>query len=326
MERYSRQIKILGKIQNKLKESTVAVVGVGALGSYSAGLLARSGIGRIILIDRDYVELSNINNQNLFTEDDINFPKAVAVKEHLNKINSEIEVDALIEDLNHKNIGNILKKAEVIIDGTDNLETRFLINDFCVKNKIPWIYGAILGAEGHSFNIIPGKACLRCIVNDLPRYGSLDTCETRGIINTLPPFIASRQVTETIKILLRKKYSEKFFKVDVWKDKIELLRVKKNERCKCCVKNNFEFLNGRSSKTIRVCGVNTFQIKLTKEIENFEKIYRKLKSIGHVTFNDFILHFEINNKKLSLFKDGRVIIKGVKSEKDAKTLYSKYIG
>lgn len=327
MERYSKQIKILGNVQNKLKKSTVAIVGIGALGSHSAELLVRSGIGKILLVDREYVELTNINSQNLYTEDDLNLPKAIAAKKHLEKINNEIEIVDVVEDINYKNICSILKKPDIIIDGTDNLDTRFLINDYCIKNKIPWIYGSIIGTEGYSFNIIPGYACLRCIFNGIPNYEDLETCETFGLLNTLPSLIASRQVTEAIKLLLNKKYSRKFFKIDIWKDNIELLDVKKNKNCVCCGKKKFEFLDGIKKLTVnKICGSDTFQIKLTKEVVDFKKLYKKLKNSGDILFNEFIFHFIVGKKRLSIFKNGRVIVKGVKNEKEAKILCSKYIG
>lgn len=328
-ERYSPQIilKEIGKDQNKLSKSTVAVIGLGALGTYSSELLVRSGIGEIILIDRDYIELSNLQRQTLFTENDLDLPKVIAAKKHLEKINSELRIEAHVEDFNYKNAEELVSDADIIIDGTDNLETRFLINDLSVKNRIPWIYGAVVGTEGMSFNIIPSKPCFRCIISDLPKIGSLDTCETRGILNTLPPLIAGRQVTEAIKILLNKDYSDKFFRVDLWNNKFELLNVKKSEDCVCCKRKNFEFLNGvRGTFATRMCGMNTFQIRLTKEIESFERLSKKLESVGKVSFNEFILHFSVNNKKLSLFKDGRIIVKGVRNEKEAKTYVSKYIG
>ncbi len=320
-------MKEIGKYQSKLLKSTVAVIGLGAIGSHSAELLVRSGVGKIILIDRDYVELSNLQRQTLYIEEDIDLPKAVAAKQHLEDINSEVKIEAFVEDFNHKNVEALLKDVDLIVDGTDNLETRFLINDFSVKHKIPWIYGASVGTEGASFNIISGRACLRCLIPDLPNSGSLDTCETRGVLNAIPPLIAGRQVSEVVKLLLGKDYSDKFFRVDLWTDKFELLDVKKNENCVCCGKRKFEFLEGkRGSIAAKMCGVDTFQIKLDKKPERFEKIIDKLRGIKEVSVNAYMMHFNINGKKISLFKNGRIIVKGVRNEKEAKSLYTKYVG
>ncbi len=326
--RYSRQIvlKEIGKDQSKLSKSKVAVIGLGALGSHSSELLVRAGIGNLVLIDRDYVELSNLQRQTLYTEEDIDTPKAISAKQHLEDINSEIKIEAHIEDFNHKTAERLLKNANILIDGTDNLEARFLMNDFSVKYKIPWIYGAVVGTEGVSLNIIPDKICLRCIIPDLPASGSLDTCETRGVLNALPPFIAGRQVTQTMKIILKKNYSDKFFKADLWQDKFELLEVRKRGDCICCSKRNFEFLEGkRGTEVSKMCGIDTFQVKLDNKPAKFEKIAGKLKGVKEIIVNAYMLHFNVNEKKISVFKDGRVIVKGVKNEKEAKSLYSRYI-
>lgn len=328
-ERYSRQIvmKEIGSGQSKLLRSKVAIVGLGALGSHSADLLTRSGIGKLILIDRDYVELNNLQRQTLYTEEDMDLPKAIAAKQHLEDINSEVKIEAYMDDFNHKNAENLVKGVDLIVDGVDNFETRFLINDIAVKNKVSWIYGAAVGTEGTSFNIIPDQACLRCIIPDLPNSGSLDTCETRGILNALPPLIAGKQVSEAIKILLGRNYSEKFFRVNLWNDKFELLEVKRNRNCICCGKKQFEFLTGkRGSEISKMCGIETFQIKLDQKPERFEKIANKLKGVKEVTANAYMLHFNVDGKKISLFKDGRVIIKGTHDEKEAKSLATKYIG
>lgn len=328
-ERYSRQIVMeeIGKNQDKLLKSKVAIVGLGALGSHAVEMLARAGVGKLILIDRDYVELSNLQRQALYTEEDIDLPKAIAMKQHLEDINSETSVGAHIDDLSCKNAEDLLKDVGLIIDGTDNLETRFLINDVSVKYKIPWIYGAAVGTEGSSLNIVHGKPCLRCVIPELPDSGSLDTCETRGVLNALPPLIAGRQVSEAMKILLGKDYSTKFFRVDSWNDKFELLDVERNKNCTCCVRNNFEFLGGRrGSLTTRMCGLDTFQIRLDKKPESLEKVAGKLIGIKEVSANTYMMHFNIDGKKVSVFKDGRVIVKGVRDGKEAKSIVAKYIG
>ena len=370
--RYIRQeiFNEMGKKgQQKLRKSTVAIVGLGALGSVSANLLARAGIGKLILIDRDIVELSNLQRQNLFDESDVGKPKAFCTKEHLIEINSDIEIVSVIDDLNYNNINKIVpiknlnneknnktlenqrfsghikstrfyreiknKNIDLILDCTDNLETRFLINDFCIKNKIPFIYSSAVGSKGYVFNIIPDKTpCLRCFLKEAAQ---LDTCETVGVLNTITNLIPSLQVNEAIKTLLNKESNaselvrtrsqlpEKsllFF--DVWRNELLRLKVNKNKNCICCVKNNFEYLNGKkSSKIAKLCGDDIYQIKAKSIGKNrFGELKNKLKKIGKVIDFNHCINFD---NKLTIFNDGRALIKA-KGEKEAKSIYSKFIG
>ncbi len=354
--RYIRQeiFKEIGKNgQEKLGKSTVAIVGLGALGSVSAELLARAGIGKLILIDRDVVELSNLQRQSLFDEKDIGKPKALAAKEKLSKINSEIKTDFFIDDLNFENIEKIIdiKKTDLILDCTDNLETRFLINDFSAKNKIPFIYSSAVGSKGYVFNIIPNKnnLCLRCFLKEAVQ---LDTCETTGVLNSITHLISSIQTNETIKIILKKNNIEKnllFF--DIWRNELIKIKVNKNRNCVCCAKNNFEYLNGKiSSRIIKLCGNDIFQIKTKNMDKNqFNDLKNKLKRIGKVGnerardlnasvlkrersrtqvelshFTDFNYCINFDNK-ITIFNDGRALIKA-KDEKEAKSLYSRFVG
>ncbi len=326
--RYIRQeiFKEVGKKgQQILKKSCVAIVGLGALGSVSAQLLARAGIGKLILIDRDIVELSNLQRQSLFDENDIGKAKAAQAKEHLEKINSDVEVDFFIDDLNFENIIKIFnKKIKLILDCIDNLETRFLINDFCIKNKIPFIYASAVGSKGYIFDIIPNEnnPCLRCFLKDAAQ---LDTCETIGVLNTITNLISSLQVNEAIKILFKKNNIEKnllFF--DIWKNELSKIKVNKNKNCVCCIKNNFEYLTGKkSSRIVKLCGDNIYQIKSkTIDKKQFNILKNKLKKIGKVIDFGYSINFE---NILTIFSDGRALIKA-KGEKEAKTLYSKFVG
>ena len=344
--RYIRQeiFKEIGrKGQEKLRKSTVAVVGLGALGSVSAQLLARAGVGKLILIDRDIVELSNLQRQSLFDESNIGKPKSFVAKEHLTKINSEVKIDFFIDDLNFENIGKIFNgknKINLILDCTDNLETRFLINDFSVKNKIPFIYSSAVGSKGYVFSIIPKKTpCLRCFLKEATQ---LDTCETVGVLNTITNLISSIQVNEALKILLNKNFEKNLLFFDVWKNELSKIKVNKNKDCACCAKNNFEYLNGKkSSRIVKLCGDNIYQIKIktidTRENQrfsvprNFEKISRenqfnnlknKLKKIGKVIDFGYCINFD---NKMTIFNDGRTLIKA-KDEKEAKSLYSRFVG
>ena len=325
--RYIRQeiFKEIGKKgQEKLGKSIVAVVGLGALGSNSAELLTRAGIGKLLLIDRDIIELSNLQRQSLFNESDVGKPKAIQAKEHLRKTNSEIKIIPIIDDLNFENINKIFNdKLDLILDCTDNLETRFLINDFSIKNNITFIYSSAVGSKGYVFSIIPNKTpCLRCFLKEAAQ---LDTCETVGVLNTITKIISSMQSNEAIKILLNKINFEKnllFF--DVWKNELSKINVKKNENCICCIKNNFEYLKGKkSSRIIKLCGDNIYQIK-TKNIgkKQFNTLKNKLKKIVKVIDFGYCINFD---NKITIFQDGRALIKAI-NQKEAKSLYSKFVG
>ena len=323
--RYIRQ-QIFNEIgkkgQKKLANSKVAVVGLGALGSVSSELLARAGIGNLILIDRDIVELSNLQRQSLYTEDDVGKPKAISAKEHLSKINSEIKTDAIVDDINFENILVFLKNTDLILDCTDNLETRFLINDFCVKNNVPFIYSSAVGSKGYVFCIMPKKtACLRCFLKDSV---GIDTCETAGVLNSTTHLISSIQSNEAIKILLNKDCEKDLLFFDVWKNELSKIKINRNKNCQCCSKNNFDYLIGKKkSNIIKICGNNIFQIK-NKSITNdqFNEIKNKLKKTGKVADFGNCINFE---NKITIFNDGRALIKA-KEEKDAKSIYSKFVG
>ena len=324
--RYIRQeifAEIGKKGQEKLRKSTVAIVGLGALGSVSAELLARAGIGKLILIDRDVVELSNLQRQNLFDENDVGKPKALAAKEHLSKINSEIEINFFIDDLNFENIKKILnEKIDLILDCTDNLETRFLINDFSIKNKIPFIYSSAVGSKGYVFDVVPDKtACLRCFLKEASQ---LDTCETVGVLNTTTNLISSIQVNEAIKILLNKNYEKELLFFDIWKNELLKIKINKSRNCICCVKHNFEHLSGKKpSGIVKLCGDKIYQIK-TKSIDEkqFKNLKNKLKKIGKIVDFGYCINFD---NKITIFQDGRALTKA-KDEKEAKSLYSRFVG
>lgn len=324
--RYIRQeiFREIGKKgQKRLAKSTVAIVGMGALGSNSAELLARAGIGSLILIDRDIVELSNLQRQRLFDENDIGKPKALAAKKHLGKINSEIKIDFFIDDLNFENINRILiARIDLILDCTDNLETRFLINDFSVKNNLSFIYSSAVGSKGYVFDIIPGKtACLRCFLKEAAQ---LDTCETAGALNTITNLISSIQANEAIKILLKKDCEKNLLLFDVWKNELLKIKVNKKNDCIACVKSNFEYLNGKkTSKAIKLCGDSIYQIK-TKPISKnqFNELKNRLRKIGKVADFGYCISFD---GKITLFQDGRALVKA-NDENEAKSSYSKFVG
>ena len=324
--RYIRQIifsEIGKKGQEKLSKSAVAIVGLGALGSVSADLMARAGIEKLILIDRDIVEISNLQRQSLFDESDVGKPKALAAREKLRKINSNIQINFFIDNMNFGNVGKLLNKIDLILDCTDNLETRFLINDFSIKNKIPFIYASAVGSKGYIFNIIPNKnnPCLRCFLKEAAQ---LETCETAGVLNSITNLISSVQANESIKILLNKDYEKNLLFFDVWKNELMKIKVKKNRNCTCCIKNNFEYLSGKkSSRIIKMCGNDMFQIKIkSMEKQQFDNLKNKLKKIGKILDFNYCINFD---NKITIFRDGRALIKA-KDEKEAKSLYSKFVG
>lgn len=337
--RYIRQqifAEIGKKGQQKIRKSAVAVVGLGAIGSASAELLARAGIGKLILIDRDVVELTNLQRQSLFDENDIGKPKSFSCKEHLKKINSETKIDFYIDDLNFENIDKIFsvtcervsslafdkKKFDLILDCTDNLETRFLINDYSIKNGVPFIYASAVGSKGYVFDVVPNKtACLRCFLNEAK---SLDTCETAGVLNTITHLISSVQVTEALKIILNKNYEKDMLYFNIWRNELPKIRVSKNKDCICCAKNNFEYLDGKKfSPSVKICGANMYQIRgKFFDTKNFANLKNKLRKIGKTLDFEYCISFD---GKITIFKDGRALIKA-RDEKEAKSLYSKFVG
>jgi len=314
--RYSRQELIIGKDgQEIIGKKTVGIVGLGAIGSVSAQILARAGIKKLILIDRDVVELSNLQRQLLYKEEDVGFPKAITAKKALKKINSEIIISSFAEDLNPKNI-DLLKKADIILDCTDNLETRFLINDFCIKFSKLWIYAAGIATRGTILSFSKDSPCFRCIFENSK---SNDTCETTGVLASTTMIVGSVQAKIALDILLNKKVPSEMIWLDVETFNLQKIKVKKRNGCPACNKN-FEYLKGeKGSKTTKVCGKSTYQIRGEKK--NLNELKKRLERIDKVRGNSDFLIF----RNISIFKDGRVLIKA-DSEKEAKSIYSKYVG
>jgi adenylyltransferase/sulfurtransferase len=296
--RYSRQEALIGgNAQKVLGKKTAAVVGVGAIGTVTAELLARAGVN-LILIDRDVVELNNLQRQMLYTEADVGMPKAVVAGKALYKINSEIKIIGYSEDLTYENF-SILNKADIVLDCTDNFETRFLINDYCMKKRMPWIYAAGIRNVGTVMNFLPGNTCFRCIFKNAR---GVETCETAGVLNSTTTAVGSLQVSNAIKILLGKKVGTDMIRIDVWHNSMIKVKVKKRSSCLAC-HGKYEYLSGeRGSKAVKLCGRNTYQIKGPKH-----KAFRKI------------------NEKVSVFQDGRALIKA-NSEKEARSIYSKFVG
>ena len=339
LERYSRQIlfqHIDEDRQKKLIDSTVLLIGCGALGTVSSSYLVRAGIGQLRIIDRDFIEENNLQRQILFDEDDIleNVPKAIAAQKKLQRINPNIKVEGFVTDINYSNIEELTKDVDIIIDGTDNFETRFLVNDYCVKNSIPWVYGACIGSRGVVMNIIPSMTpCLRCVFETMPQIGSFPTCDTAGVIGPIAGIIASFQVTEAIKILTGNydSVNKNLLEIDVWETnfrQIDISELKDTNNCPTCKLYNYEFLKAEVGiMTTLLCGKNAIQV-MSRNIGNIDlrHLEQRLGSIADVSCNDFMLKFKIKDHAFTVFPDGRAIITGTADTRIAKSLYSKYLG
>jgi adenylyltransferase/sulfurtransferase len=333
-ERYSRQI-LFSKIgplgQKHLASSRVAIVGCGATGSTLASLLARAGVGFLRIIDRDYIEPSNLQRQVLFDEADAadSLPKAVAATRKIRLFNSEISVEDFVADLAPANCSELLGNVDLILDGTDNFETRYLINDFAVANSIPWIYTAAVGSYGVAMNIVPGEtACLACIFPDSPT-GMVETCDTSGILNSAVNLVASISATEALKLLVgaRDKLRRSLLSYDVWtNDHAEVSAHRPREGCRCCDHRDFTHLAGEGRPHITLCGRNSVQIHEKFRPVNFAQLTSKLSPHGTVRHNDFVLKFFRDPYEMTLFPDGRAIIKGTTDTAIARSLYARFIG
>jgi len=338
LERYSRQIlfQAVGEEgQRKLLDSRVAVVGAGALGTVISNHLVRSGVGSIRLIDRDLVELSNLQRQTLFDEEDakLQLPKAVAAQNRLNKINSNVKVEAVITDLNLDNAEELLSGFDVLVDGTDNFMTRFLMNDVAVKYGIPWVHGAAVSSRGMFAVIKPGATpCYRCLFPHVPS-GSGETCDTVGVLSPLTDIIGSYQAMETIKLLVGADSTPNLEQIDIWDVTSMQMDISqgRNPNCPACAKGQFDFLDRSSEQQVvytTLCGRDTVQINPRKKSGlDLKKTTEILRKSGMVSGNEFLLRFSPEEDiSIVVFKDSRVLIHGTNDVVKAKMLYSKYIG
>ena len=335
-ERYSRQILFRGigaEGQQKLATSRVAIVGCGATGSALAGLLARAGVGTLRIIDRDYVEPSNLQRQSLFDEKDAeeSLPKAIAGARKIAAFNSQIVVEPKVEDLVPANIEVLLEGMSLILDGTDNFETRYLINDYAVDRSLPWIYSAAVGSYGVTLNVIPQQtACLACIFPDSPR-GMVETCETSGILNSAVNLVASVAATEALKFLVggtsAPQLRRTLLSFDVWTNEhAEISAAKPRPGCRACGERDFVHLAGEGRPHITLCGRNSVQIHERQRPIDFFELDRRLQPHGTVRHNDFVLKFWHDPYEMTLFPDGRAIIKGTTDTAVARSLYARYVG
>lgn len=335
-ERYSRQIlfpPIGEKGQAQLLQSRVAVIGLGALGTVSAGSLARAGVGFLKLVDRDYIETSNLQRQTLFDEEDCRKlrPKALAAAEKLGKINSAASYSPLVEDINHRNVEEMVQDVDLVLDATDNFETRFLLNEACVKGGIPWIYGACVASYGVTFTIIPEEtACLACYLPDHTAPGTAVSCDTAGIIGPAANIVASLQVTEALKILTgaKEELNRNMTFFDLWTNKFSQLELHRQSYCPVCGAKKFERLAGKNQQySTNLCGRNAVQVlPHTPQQISLEKIKNLLAPLGEVQAGEYLLTFKTGAHELVIFPDGRVLVKGTSDLKLARSLYARYVG
>ncbi|NBO92873.1 MAG: thiazole biosynthesis adenylyltransferase ThiF [Planctomycetia bacterium] len=339
LERYSRQMRFYGigeTGQKKLLASRVALCGCGALGTVLANVLVRAGVGFVRVIDRDFVETSNLQRQVLFDENDVieSLPKSEAATKKLRAINSAVTIEPVVTDIDRTNIENLCRDVDLILDGTDNFEVRYLINDVSVKLGKPWVYGGCIGSHGQVLPIIPGKTpCLRCVFEAAPAPGETGTCETAGVLGPIVNIVASLQATEAMKILTGnlEQMNPELTYLDIWENvhkRIKVAPLLGKVDCPCCQRRRFEWLDGEhGSQTTSLCGRNAVQVshRVPGKL-NFEEMARHLSMMGKVTFNKFLLKFNVDDYEFTVFPDGRAIIKGTDDEDKARTLYAKYVG
>lgn len=333
-ERYARQtlFKEIGPDgQKQLAQGRATIVGCGATGSAMASLLARSGVGTLRIVDRDYVESSNLQRQSLFDENDAreSVPKAVAAARQIARFNSQIVVEPHVADLTPSNAEMLLGGVDLILDGTDNFETRYLVNDYAVKNSVAWIYAAAVGSYAVTMNILPGEtACLVCVFPDAPR-GAVETCETAGILNSAVNLVASIAATEAMKFLVgaKAKMRRTLLSWDAWRNEhAEVSAIRPRTGCRACEERNFVHLAGEGRPHITLCGRNSVQIHERQRPVDFAEMSTRLEPLGTVRHNQFVLKFWRDPYEMTLFPDGRAIIKGTTDPAVARSLYARYIG
>jgi molybdopterin/thiamine biosynthesis adenylyltransferase len=338
LDRYVRQVRYppLGEAgQRRLLASRALVCGCGALGSVLANTLVRAGVGAVRIVDRDLVELSNLHRQVLFDEQDVarQMPKAVAAAERLRRVNSQVEIEPVVADVDYTNVEQLCDGVDAIVDGTDNFETRFLINDAAVKHGIPWVYGGCLGAEGQTMTILPGQtACLRCLMQECPPPGSTPTCDVAGVLGPVVGVIASLEAVEAIKILSgnREATSRSLTVVELWDARlrqVDVSSLRDQVDCPACRRGEFPWLAGqRGSHTAVLCGRHAVQLTHPGTTLSLEELAERLRGVGRLSRNRFLLQLKVEDYEITVFPDGRAIIGGTDDVAEAKTVYAKYIG
>lgn len=338
-ERYSRQILFdgIGEAgQQRLLDSSAALVGCGALGTALAGLLARAGVGRLRIVDRDFVEASNLQRQTLFEESDARdaLPKAVAAERRLRAINSGLAVEGVVADLTPRNAKDLLAGFDVILDGTDNFETRLLLNDAAIHFHVPWIYAAVVASYGVTLTVRPGAtACLACALESCGPYDfgseAEATCDTAGILGAAAGVIASIEAAEAIKLLVGKAESAggRLTSFDVWSGRFQSIGVSRNPECRACVRRDLRYLEAESQPRLTMCGRDSVQIHERRRQLDLPALGRRLKpAVAEVRENGFLLRFRVPPYEMTIFADGRAIIKGTRDTAVARSLYARYVG
>ncbi len=336
-ERYSRQIlfnEIGPEGQEKLRAARVLIVGCGALGASQAEMLSRAGVGKLRIVDRDFVEYTNLQRQTLFSESDAaeRLPKAIAAKHRIAEINSEVEVEEIVADVNNSNIESLVGGCDIVLDGTDNFQVRYLVNDACVKLSKTWIYGAAVSSYGTTMTVIPGQTpCLRCIFEEMPDVGSSPTCDTAGVIMPIIASISAIQVAEAFKFLVGDAVSlhSSLVQIDVWQNDWRKIKLNgPNEDCICCVTHNFEFLDADAREFSAIlCGRDAVQIAPQNAGQiDLAALATRLAPLGEVKHNEYLVRFTAGENEITVFRDARAIIKGTDDATTARSLYAKYIG
>jgi adenylyltransferase/sulfurtransferase len=336
-ERYSRQIlfrEIGREGQQKLLDARVLIVGCGALGASHAEMLSRAGVGKLRIVDRDFVEFTNLQRQTLFKEEDAEqrIPKAAAAKKRIAEINSEVEVEEVVADVNNSNVESLIDGCDLVIDGTDNFLVRYLVNDACVKHDKTWIYGAAVSSYGTTMTIIPRETpCLRCIFEEMPDAGTSPTCDTSGVIMPIIASISAVQVTETIKLLVGDTDSlhRSLLQIDVWSN--DWHRIKLSEPtpdCVCCGRHKYEFLDAENREfTAALCGRNAVQIAPPRPtMLDLAEFARRLNSFMPVKQNEYLVRFDVDGHEITVFRDARAIIKGTDDIAAARSIYARFVG
>lgn len=337
-DRYSRQMLFtqIGQTgQEKIRAKHVLMIGAGALGSSNGEILTRAGIGKLTVVDRDYVEASNLQRQQLYTEEDVaqKLPKAVAAEKRLRAINSDVEIRSIVGDANPEMLEELVKDVDLILDATDNFETRMAINDISQKHQIPWIYGACVGSFGMSFTIIPGKTpCLNCLLKSIPVQGM--TCDTVGIIAPTVQMVVAHQTAEALKILVEDwdAIRNSFVSFDLWRNQYSSIKMSraKDEGCLSCGKERtYPYLEKENlMKSDVLCGRDTVQIRPSKQGEiDFEELSNRLRTLNYeIKGNPYLLSVEMEDNRMVIFKDGRALIHGTKDISHARSLYQRLLG
>jgi len=338
-ERYARQVLFRGlgeSGQARLMNGSALLVGCGALGTHVADLLVRAGVGRLRIVDRDFIEISNLHRQALFDASDValGLPKAVAAARRLQGVNPEVAIEAYAEQLDAGNIERLAQGVDLILDGTDNFDTRFLLNDFALKHGLPWVYAACVGAYGLTMNIVPGETpCLRCLMRALPAPGTLETCDTAGVIAPIAALVAAVEAAEALKILsgARQALSRDLLAVDLWANTLQRIRVTREEvsaGCPACEGREFEFLDrSRGTRSVTLCGRNAVQVHPGPGAAlDLKMLEQRFHGVGKVTSNPYLVRAEVEGCVLAVFADGRAIISGTSDEARARSIYDRYVG